>query len=238
MSQDWLEKIRMEFRIRYSINCEDLLKITVQDQMTAEIEPDYGGDSPQRNVFRRHIKEDPYKIKCENISSGWKAYSTSTRCHMWDTTLVCTSDYNQTKYSDEVYLEKHKSQFREDITCCPLWELEDFYVDQGFVALGMEYSKEWCVCWMTAFQERPTNRHTEGQQRKQRSGWDRLCCKILCQSETASCHLFYLRGHLCAWIILLGGHEGRGRSVWVEEPSSWWFRFVAAFHLHTVFGWK
>ena len=96
------------------------------------------------NVFRRHIKEDPMRAKL-------------AKHRLWLDTLqheypmpyvkyrvgVYIRFYNQTKYSDEVYLEKHKAPFREDIACCPNWELVDFYVDPGSVAPGMEYSKEW-----------------------------------------------------------------------------------------------
>ena len=99
---------------------------------------------PMENVFRRHIKDDPNKI-------------TIAKHRLWLDSLqheypmpfvpyrvgVYIRFFNQTKYSDEVYLEKHKAQFREDIACCPRWTLVDYYMDYGSVAPGMEYSKEW-----------------------------------------------------------------------------------------------
>lgn len=50
--------------------------------------------------------------------------------------------FNQTKYED--YLERHKDQFRDTISLCPLWTLVDFYVDTGSVAPNMESAPEWC----------------------------------------------------------------------------------------------
>ena len=98
----------------------------------------------QGNVFRRHIQEDPNKVKY----AKHKLWLDSLQ-HEYPMPFVpyrvgvYIRFYNQTKYSDEVYLEKHKSQFREDIECCPRWSLVDYYVDTGAVAPGMEYSPEW-----------------------------------------------------------------------------------------------
>ena len=52
--------------------------------------------------------------------------------------------FNQTQYSDEVYLGKHKQWFMDDIALCPRWTLVDFYIDYGSKAPHMESSKEWC----------------------------------------------------------------------------------------------
>ena len=96
------------------------------------------------NVFRRHMKEDSSKAKV-------------ARHRLWLDTLqheypmpfvpyrigVYIRFYNQTKYGDEAYLERHKAQFMEEIACCPRWTLVDFYVDKGSVAPGMEHSPEW-----------------------------------------------------------------------------------------------
>lgn len=51
--------------------------------------------------------------------------------------------FNQTQYSDEEYLEKHKVQFLDTIGSCPNWEFVDFYVDKGQTAPRMENAKEW-----------------------------------------------------------------------------------------------
>ena len=119
-------------------------KMTVQDQIVAELESDQGGDPAQGNVFRRHIKEDPNKIKyakhklwLDSLQHEYPMPYVKYRVGVY------IRFFNQTKYSDEVYLEKHKAQFREDVACCPLWNLVDFYVDQGSAAPSMEYSKEW-----------------------------------------------------------------------------------------------
>ena len=50
--------------------------------------------------------------------------------------------FNQTKYED--YLERHKDQYRDTISLCPLWTLVGFYVDTGSVAPNMESAPEWC----------------------------------------------------------------------------------------------
>lgn len=51
--------------------------------------------------------------------------------------------FNQTQYSDEEYLEKHKVQFLDTIMQCPNWEFIGFYVDRGQTAPRMENAKEW-----------------------------------------------------------------------------------------------
>lgn len=50
--------------------------------------------------------------------------------------------FNQTKYDN--YLDYHKQQFIDTISCCPRWTLVDFYVDEGSVAPNMESAPEWC----------------------------------------------------------------------------------------------
>ena len=96
------------------------------------------------NVFRRHIKEDPNKIKFAKHKLWLDSLQHEYPLPYVDYRVgVYIRFFNQTKYSDEVYLEKHKAQFREDIALCPKWSLVDFYIDSGSVAPGMEYSKEW-----------------------------------------------------------------------------------------------
>ena len=119
------------------------------EMVEAEIVPpgvtsDHRDEDPPGNVFRRHIKEDPNKIKyakhrlwLDSLQHEYPMPYVKYRVGVY------IRFFNQTKYSDEVYLEKHKTQFREDVACCPLWELIDFYVDQGSVAPGMEFSKDW-----------------------------------------------------------------------------------------------
>lgn len=96
------------------------------------------------NVFRRHVKEESekervakHKIWLDRQQHEYPMPYEKYRVGVY------IRFFNQTKYTDEEYLEKHKTKFREDVACCPLWELVDFYVDQGSVAPGMEYSKEW-----------------------------------------------------------------------------------------------
>lgn len=50
--------------------------------------------------------------------------------------------FNQTKYED--YLHYHKKQFSDVMALCPIWELVDFYVDEGNNAPNMESAPEWC----------------------------------------------------------------------------------------------
>lgn len=49
--------------------------------------------------------------------------------------------FNQTKYED--YLDYHKKQFVDSIALCPMWELVDFYIDEGSTAPNMETAPEW-----------------------------------------------------------------------------------------------
>lgn len=51
--------------------------------------------------------------------------------------------FNQTQYTDEEYLEKHKEQFLETILSCPNWKFVGFYIDRGQTAPRMENAKEW-----------------------------------------------------------------------------------------------
>ena len=111
---------------------------------TQGVEVVHEPDAPAENVFRRHIKDDPNKIKMAKhrlwLDSLQREYPMPFVPYRVG---VYIRFFNQTKYSDEVYLEKHKAQFREDIACCPKWTLVDYYIDSGSVAPGMEYSKEW-----------------------------------------------------------------------------------------------
>lgn len=119
---------------------------TLKKQAPSRLGPEIASEGMeyQENVFRRHIKENPEKVRL----ARHKLWLDSLQ-HEYPLPFVpyrvgvYIRFFNQTKYSDEVYLEKHKSQFREDIACCPRWTLVDFYVDPGSVAPGMEYSKEW-----------------------------------------------------------------------------------------------
>ena len=95
------------------------------------------------NVLRRHIKDDPMKIKLAKHKL-WLA-SIQHEYPMPYTPYkigVYIRYYNQTRY--ENYLEKHLQQYMDDIALCPKWTLVDFYVDEGQTAPRMEYSKEWC----------------------------------------------------------------------------------------------
>ena len=97
------------------------------------------------NVFRRGIKENP-KEKLLAQHRLWLA----TIQHEYPMPYipykigVYIRFFNQTQYSDEVYLSKHKQWFLDDIALCPRWTLVDFYIDYGSRAPHMESSKEWC----------------------------------------------------------------------------------------------
>lgn len=111
---------------------------------TQDVEIVHEPAEPMENVFRRHIKDDPNRIKIakhrlwlDSLQHEYPMPFVPYRVGVY------IRFFNQTKYSDEVYLEKHKTQFREDIACCPRWTLVDYYIDTGSVAPGMEYSKEW-----------------------------------------------------------------------------------------------
>lgn len=99
---------------------------------------------PDENVFRRGIRENPRK----RILARQKLWMDSLQ-HEYPMPYqpyrigVYIRFFNQTKYSDEVYLEKHKQWFLEDIALCRKWQLVDFYVDKGSTAPHMENSPEW-----------------------------------------------------------------------------------------------
>ena len=100
-------------------------------------------DVVQGNVLRRHIRKDPRKIEMarhrlwmEAVQHEYPMPYTQYRIGVY------IRYYNQTKYDN--YLEKHKMQFRDDISLCPAWSLVDFYIDHGMTAPRMENSGEWC----------------------------------------------------------------------------------------------
>ena len=102
-------------------------------------------EAKYENVFRRGIIESP-KEKLLARHRLWLA----TIQHDYPMPYipykigVYIRFFNQTQYSDEVYLGKHKQWFMDDIALCPRWTLVDFYVDYGSKAPHMESSKEWC----------------------------------------------------------------------------------------------
>ena len=106
------------------------------------------GNKPEassENVFRRGIVETPHEKEL-------------TQHRLWLASIqheypmpyipykigVYIRFYNQTQYSDEVYLSKHKQWFLDDISLCPKWTLVDFYIDNGARAPYMENAREWC----------------------------------------------------------------------------------------------
>jgi len=97
------------------------------------------------NVFRRGIQENPR----EKLLAQNKLWLASIQ-HEYPMPYipfkigVYIRFYNQTQYSDDVYLSKHKQWFQDDIALCPRWTLVDYYVDFGAKAPHMESSKEWC----------------------------------------------------------------------------------------------
>ena len=101
-------------------------------------------EAKYENVFRRGIIESP-KEKLLARHRLWLA----TIQHEYPMPYipykigVYIRFFNQTQYSDEVYLGKHKQWFMDDIALCPRWTLVDFYVDYGSKAPHMESSKEW-----------------------------------------------------------------------------------------------
>lgn len=102
-------------------------------------------EAKYENVFRRGIIESP-KEKLLARHRLWLA----TIQHEYPMPYipykigVYIRFFNQTQYSDEVYLGMHKQWFMDDIALCPRWTLVDFYVDYGSKAPHMESSKEWC----------------------------------------------------------------------------------------------
>lgn len=102
-------------------------------------------ENEYENVFRRGMLETP-KEKLLAKHRLWLA----TIQHEYPMPYipykigVYIRFYNQTQYTDEVYLSKHKQWFLDDIALCPRWTLVDFYIDNGSRAPHMESSKEWC----------------------------------------------------------------------------------------------
>ena len=102
-------------------------------------------ETTYENVFRRGIVESPK----EKLLAKHRLWLASIQ-HEYPMPYipykigVYIRFYNQTQYSDEVYLEKHKQWFLDDISLCPRWSLVDFYIDYGSSAPHMESSKEWC----------------------------------------------------------------------------------------------
>ena len=97
------------------------------------------------NILRRHIVEDPKK----KTLAGHRLWLDSVQ-HEYPLPYipykigVYIRFFNQTDYPDDVYLNKHKQQFADDIALCPLWTLVDYYVDYGSRAPRAEKSDEWC----------------------------------------------------------------------------------------------
>ncbi len=114
-------------------------ELALQPGQTDLKEPTY------ENVFRRGIVESPK----EKLLAKHRLWLASIQ-HEYPMPYipykigVYIRFYNQTQYSDEVYLEKHKQWFLDDISLCPRWSLVDFYIDYGSSAPHMESSKEWC----------------------------------------------------------------------------------------------
>lgn len=97
------------------------------------------------NVFRRGVKDDPHRrqmvqhrLWMESVQHEYPLpydhYNVG----------VYIRFFNQTQYSDEEYLNKHKQWFMDDISLCKRWNLVGFYIDKGSKAPHMEFSPEWC----------------------------------------------------------------------------------------------
>lgn len=116
-----------------------------ENELVAQTEKPEIQEAQYENVFRRGIKENP-KEKLLARHRLWLA----TIQHEYPMPYipykigVYIRFFNQTQYSDEVYLSKHKQWFLDDIALCPRWTLVDFYIDYGSKAPHMESSKEWC----------------------------------------------------------------------------------------------
>ena len=102
-------------------------------------------EAQYENVFRRGIEEKPkekllakHRLWLANIQHEYPMPYIPYRIGVY------IRFFNQTQYSDEVYLSKHKQWFLDDIALCPRWSLVDFYIDYGSRAPYMESSKEWC----------------------------------------------------------------------------------------------
>lgn len=89
-------------------------------------------EATYENVFRRGITQSP-KEKLLAKHRLWLA----TIQHEYPMPYVpyrigvYIRFFNQTQYSDEMYLSKHKQWFLDDIALCPRWTLVDFYIDYG-----------------------------------------------------------------------------------------------------------
>ena len=112
--------------------------VVSNDEMTAP-------EAQYENVFRRGIEEKPkekllakHRLWLANIQHEYPMPYIPYRIGVY------IRFFNQTQYSDEVYLNKHKQWFLDDIALCPRWTLVDFYIDRGSRAPYMESSKEWC----------------------------------------------------------------------------------------------
>ena len=117
----------------------------IENGLVTQTEKPEVREAKYENVFRRGIIENP-KEKLLARHMLWLA----TIQHEYPMPYVpykigvYIRFFNQTQYSDEVYLSKHKQWFLDDIALCPRWTLVDFYVDYGSKAPHMESSKEWC----------------------------------------------------------------------------------------------
>ena len=116
-----------------------------ENRLTLRSETSPVQEDQYENVFRRGIIENP-KEKMLAKHRLWLA----TIQHEYPMPYVpykigvYIRFFNQTQYSDEVYLSKHKQWFIDDIALCPRWTLVDFYIDNGSKAPHMESSGEWC----------------------------------------------------------------------------------------------
>ena len=117
----------------------------IENELIPQKQEPAGPKEQFENVFRRGIQENPK----EKLLARHKLWLASIQ-HEYPMPYipykigVYIRFFNQTKYSDEVYLSKHKQWFLDDIALCPMWQLVDFYVDMGSRAPHMENSKEWC----------------------------------------------------------------------------------------------
>ena len=126
------------------VNTKDETTIMQVESSAPPVEKTGADKAPvSGNVLRRHIREDPkkkllakHRLWMDNLQHEYPLPFRRFKIGVY------IRYYNQTKHKN--YIEKHISQFEDDIALCPKWTLVDFYIDRGMNAPRMENAKEWC----------------------------------------------------------------------------------------------
>ena len=120
-------------------------KQTKTEQIGMELTAAPQTETAEVNVFRRNDISEEQKALIRRhrlwLDQFRKEYPLPTHPYRIG---VYIRFFNQTKYNDEDYLEKHRQGFRDSISLCPLWTLVDFYVDTGASAPNIESAPGLC----------------------------------------------------------------------------------------------